>query len=167
MARNLYANGYRKGDIMQNAYGYGLFTGAHGFERGAQRIAGHDPPPLAQAWGAFFSPTVLTGVTRDMLVCRDETFGPVIAIATFASEEEVIATANSTCYGLAAYVFSADTRRLDRLVLRLQFGHIGLNTGTGPTPEAPFGGCKHSGFGREGGVEGLLEFCESQVVARA
>lgn len=136
-------------------------------QRGARRIVGGDAVPLTHDWGAFFPPTVLTDVTADMLVCRDETFGPVIAIATFASEAEAITTANDTCYGLAAYVFSESAERLDRLVSRLHFGHIGLNTGTGPTPEAPFGGFKRSGFGREGGLDGLLEFCESQVVARA
>jgi len=136
-------------------------------QRGAQRIVGHDPAPLTHDWGAFFPPTVLTGVTPDMLVCRDETFGPVIAIASFASEEEVVTAANETCYGLAAYVFTESTARLDHLASRLQFGHLGFNTGTGPTPEAPFGGFKRSGFGREGGLEGLVEFCESQVVARA
>jgi succinate-semialdehyde dehydrogenase/glutarate-semialdehyde dehydrogenase len=136
-------------------------------QRGARRIVGHEPPPLTQDWGAFFPPTVLTGVTRDMLVCREETFGPVIAIATFASEAEAIAAANDTRYGLAAYAFSQDAARLDRLAAQLKVGHIGFNTGTGPTPEAPFGGFKRSGFGREGGLDGLLEFCESQVVARA
>jgi succinate-semialdehyde dehydrogenase/glutarate-semialdehyde dehydrogenase len=136
-------------------------------QRGAQRIVGHAPAPLTRNWGAFFPPTVLTGVTADMLVCRDETFGPVIAIMSFASEEEAVTVANETCYGLAAYVFSEDPVRLDRIASRLQFGHLGFNTGTGPTPEAPFGGFKRSGFGREGGLDGLLEFCESQVVARA
>jgi len=135
-------------------------------QRGAQRIVGSDPAPLAHDWGAFFPPTVLTDVTPDMLVCRDETFGPVIAISSFASEEEVVTSANETCYGLAAYVFSESPARLDRIASRLQFGHLGFNTGTGPTPEAPFGGFKRSGFGREGGLDGLLEFCESQVVAR-
>jgi len=134
---------------------------------GARRIVGHDPAPLAHDWGAFFPPTVLTGVTRDMLVCRDETFGPVIAITSFASEGEVATAANETCHGLAAFAFSEDPTRLDRMASQLQFGHLGFNTGTGPTPEAPFGGFKRSGFGREGGLEGLLEFCESQVVARA
>ncbi|MBL9126665.1 MAG: NAD-dependent succinate-semialdehyde dehydrogenase [Verrucomicrobiales bacterium] len=135
--------------------------------RGARRLVGDETPPLARDWGAFFPPTVLSGVTRDMLVSREETFGPVVAIATFASEAEAIGAANDTCYGLAAYLFSNDPARLQRLVPRLRFGHVGLNTATGPTPEAPFGGFKRSGYGREGGVEGLLEFCESQVVAHA
>lgn len=135
--------------------------------RGARRIVGGDPAPLDRDWGAFFPPTVLAGVTEGMRVCQEETFGPVVPIATFASEDEGIAAANRTCYGLAAYVFSGDGARLQRLLPRLEFGHVGLNTGTGPTPEAPFGGFKQSGFGREGGLDGLFEFCESQVVAQA
>lgn len=134
--------------------------------RGARRVVGHDPAPPPHEWGAFYPPTVLTGVTREMLVCRNETFGPVVAIAGFGTEAEAVTAANDTCYGLAAYVFSGDAARLDRVRQLLPFGHVGLNTGTGPTPEAPFGGFKRSGFGREGGIEGLLEFCEPQVVAR-
>lgn len=133
--------------------------------RGATRLVGEDPPRPAADWGAFYPPTVLVGITPDMRVCREETFGPVVAIAEFDDEEEVIAEANRTCYGLAAYVFTRDAGRCDRILPQLQFGHIGLNTGTGPTPEAPFGGMKQSGFGREGGLEGLLEFCDTQVVA--
>jgi succinate-semialdehyde dehydrogenase/glutarate-semialdehyde dehydrogenase len=133
--------------------------------RGATRLAGDDPPRPASDWGAFYPPTVLTGVTPDMLVCREETFGPVVAISEFDDEDRVIEAANSTCYGLAAYVFTRSADRAATILSRLRFGHVGLNTGTGPTPEAPFGGMKQSGFGREGGLEGLLEFCDTQVVA--
>jgi succinate-semialdehyde dehydrogenase/glutarate-semialdehyde dehydrogenase len=73
--------------------------------------------------------------------------------------------ANSTLFGLSAYLFTRDEARISRMLARLQFGHVGVNTGMGPTPEAPFGGMKQSGFGREGGVEGLLEYCEPQTVA--
>jgi succinate-semialdehyde dehydrogenase/glutarate-semialdehyde dehydrogenase len=135
--------------------------------RGARRIVGDDPPRPEHDWGAFYPPTVLLGVTPEMLVCREETFGPVVAIGTFDDERQVIELANSTDYGLAAYVFTRDAERADRVIAQLRFGHVGLNTGTGPTSEAPFGGMKQSGFGREGGVEGLLEFCETQVVASA
>ena len=135
--------------------------------RGARRIVGDDPPRPAHDWGAFYPPTVLTGVTPEMLVCREETFGPVVAMTTFDEEASVIEAANSTCYGLAAYVFTRDAARAERVIARLSFGHVGLNTGIGPRPEAPFGGMKQSGFGREGGGEGLLEFCETQVVAGA
>jgi succinate-semialdehyde dehydrogenase/glutarate-semialdehyde dehydrogenase len=133
--------------------------------RGARRIVGVDPARPANNWGAFYPPTVLTGVTPEMLVCREETFGPVVAMTTFDEEEAVIEAANSTPYGLAAYVFTQDAARAERVIARLSFGHVGLNTGVGPRPEAPFGGMKQSGFGREGGWEGLLEFCETQVVA--
>ena len=111
------------------------------------------------------SPTLLRGVTRDMRVCREETFGPAIAVATFTDDDEVVAAANDTEYGLAAYVFSGDIERGERVAARLKFGHVGLNTGSGPAAHAPFGGMKQSGIGREGGVDGLLEFCETQVIA--
>ncbi|MCX8089717.1 MAG: NAD-dependent succinate-semialdehyde dehydrogenase [Verrucomicrobiae bacterium] len=136
-------------------------------ERGAQRLVGHDPPRPEHDWGAFYPPTVLSRVTTDMLVCREETFGPVVPVATFETEEDAIAAANNTPYGLAAYFFTRDPARARRCIARLRFGHIGWNTGSGPRPETPFGGMKQSGFGREGGWHGLLEFCEPQVVARA
>ncbi len=137
---------------------------ADALNRGANRIVGHDPPRPAQNWGAFYPPTVLTGVTPEMLVCRDETFGPVVAISAFDSEDEAVDLANSTPFGLASYLYTADPSRAQRVIRRLKFGHVGWNTGTGPAPEAPFGGMKESGFGREGGLEGLFEFCESQTV---
>ncbi len=93
-----------------------------------------------------------------------ETFGPVAPIIEFKEEAEVIAAANRTEYGLAAYVFTADKERAARVISRLTFGHVGHNTGSGPTAEAPFGGMKHSGFGREGGLEGLHDFIEYQTV---
>jgi succinate-semialdehyde dehydrogenase/glutarate-semialdehyde dehydrogenase len=132
-------------------------------DRGAKRVIGEDPRGGS---GHFYSPTVLTGATPEMLLSREETFGPVVAVSTFDSDEEIIDRANSTPYGLAAYVFTRDIARAQRLCERLKFGHVGVNTGMGPTPEAPFGGMKQSGFGREGGVEGLLEFCETQTVVR-
>jgi succinate-semialdehyde dehydrogenase/glutarate-semialdehyde dehydrogenase len=138
---------------------------ADALRRGATRLVGSDPPRPANDWAAFYPPTVLTGVTPEMLVCREETFGPVVAISRFSGELQVVELANSTPYGLAAYVFTCDAARAERVIARLRFGHVGLNTGTGPAPEAPFGGMKESGFGREGGIEGLLEFCETQVVA--
>ena len=97
---------------------------------------------------------------------KDETFGPLAPIIEFDSEDAVIEAANQTEYGLAAYVFTASNERADRVISRLTFGHVGHNTGSGPTAEAPFGGMKHSGFGREGGVEGLHDFIEPQTVPR-
>ena len=134
-------------------------------DRGAKRLVGTDQ--ATERRGTFYPPTVLTAVTAEMLVSREETFGPVVAIATFQTEEEVVALANGTPSGLAAYLFTGDPARADRMIRQLLFGHIGVNTGMGPAPEAPFGGFKESGFGREGGLEGLREFCETQAVAGA
>jgi succinate-semialdehyde dehydrogenase/glutarate-semialdehyde dehydrogenase len=134
---------------------------------GACRWVGDDPPRPRQDWGAFYPPTVLTGVNSAMRVCREETFGPVVAIGEVGSEAEALARANETPQGLAAYVFTRDTARAERLLAGLEFGHVAVNSGTGPTPEAPFGGLKESGYGREGGLEGLLEFTEPQTCARA
>jgi succinate-semialdehyde dehydrogenase / glutarate-semialdehyde dehydrogenase len=133
-------------------------------ERGADRVVGDDPSLPVNEWGCFYPPTVLTGITQEMRLSSEETFGPVVAIGEFDSQERAIRLANATIYGLAAYLFTADPQRAERMAAGLQFGHVGINTGSGPTPEAPFGGMKQSGFGREGGVEGLYEFCEIQTV---
>ena len=131
---------------------------------GAKRLVGQSPSRPKEAWGCFYPPTLLVGVQPEMKVCREETFGPVVAISRFEDEEEVLKAANDTEYGLAAFVFTKDQERAQRCISALSFGHIGLNTGKGPTPELPFGGMKQSGYGREGGIEGLLEFCEAQTV---
>ncbi len=86
-----------------------------------------------------------------MCCYQEETFGPLVPMALFRTEEEVIAAGNDTEFGLASYVFTADAERAQRVAAGLRFGHVGWNTGTGPTPEAPFGGMKASGIGREGG----------------
>lgn len=134
---------------------------------GARRIVGDEPKTPPGDYGCFFPPTVLTHVTPDMLISREETFGPVIPIITFSTIDEGISLANGTPAGLAAYLFTGDAKQAEAIIARLHFGHVGLNTAAGPTPEAPFGGMKQSGFGREGGLEGLLEFCEVQTVVRA
>ena len=120
--------------------------------------------PLA---APFFRPTVLTGVTAEMACTREETFGPLVAITVFDDEDSAVAAADDTEYGLAAYVFTSDPARAERVTARLHFGHVGVNTGSGPTPEAPFGGFRQSGIGREGGAEGVLEFVELQTVPSA
>lgn len=132
--------------------------------KGAKRIAGKEPEEPGGQGGCFFPPTVLRGVTPDMECVNDETFGPVAPIIEFDDEHAVIQAANRTEYGLAAYVFTSDRNRADRVIKRLNFGHVGHNTGSGPTAEAPFGGMKHSGFGREGGIEGLHDYVEYQTV---
>lgn len=134
--------------------------------QGATRIAGSEPVEPENGGGCFFPPTVLRGVTADMECVRDETFGPLAPVIEFTDEAEVVAAANSTEYGLAAYVFTASDERAERVIRQLSFGHVGHNTGSGPTAEAPFGGMKHSGFGREGGLEGLHDFLEAQTVPR-
>jgi succinate-semialdehyde dehydrogenase/glutarate-semialdehyde dehydrogenase len=143
-------------------------------ERAVEKVQRHVDDALAhgaklitggEARGQFYSPTVLIGTQPDMLLSREETFGPVVAIGAFRTEDEAIDLANGTPYGLAAYLFTRDAARIERMTARMRFGHVGVNTGMGPTPEAPFGGMKQSGFGREGGVEGLVEFCETQTVA--
>lgn len=123
-------------------------------------------PLQTSSKGSFYSPTVLTGVKENSAMFQEETFGPVVPISTFDSSEEAIRMANATPYGLAAYLFTKNSDRADQIAAHLQFGHVGINTGMGPAPEAPFGGVKQSGFGREGGTEGLLEYCEVQTVVR-
>ncbi len=126
-------------------------------ERGAQVVVGgvsHTAGPL------FFSPTVLTGVTPDMRMAQEETFGPVAPIYRFETEEEAIALANDTPYGLAAYFYTEDLSRTFRVYEALDYGIIGVNTGIISTEVAPFGGVKESGLGREGGPHGIEEFVE-------
>lgn len=135
-------------------------------EQGAKAVLGSDPGVLEEDFGGFFPPAVVTGVTPSMACWREETFGPLVPIASFDDEEEAVRQANDTEFGLAAYLFTGDDARAGRVIPRLEFSHVGWNTGSGPTPEAPFGGMKHSGYGREGGLEGLFEFVEQQTVPR-
>ena len=115
--------------------------------------------------GYFFEPTVLGGVSPDARVLKEEIFGPVAPIASFSSEEEAIAAANDTEYGLVAYVFTRDIKRALRVCEGLETGMIGLNQGMVSNAGAPFGGVKQSGIGREGGNEGIDEFLETKYVA--
>jgi succinate-semialdehyde dehydrogenase / glutarate-semialdehyde dehydrogenase len=114
--------------------------------------------------GTFFEPTVLTGVTPAMMVAREETFGPVAACFRFNSEEEAIAMANDTEFGLAAYFYTRDLARSWRVSEALEYGIVGLNTGLISTEVAPFGGVKESGTGREGSKYGLLDYTEIKYV---
>ncbi|MBI3852742.1 MAG: NAD-dependent succinate-semialdehyde dehydrogenase [Verrucomicrobia bacterium] len=140
---------------------------ADALRNGAKRIVGHDPEPPSKNSGCYYPPTLLTGARQGMQIFKEETFGPVIAVAGFSAESDVIELANSTAHGLAAYVFTRDYHRAERCTRHLHFGHVAVNSGTGPTPEAPFGGMMQSGLGREGGVEGLVEFCEIQTTVIA
>jgi len=139
---------------------------ANALELGAELVVGALPPQAEQDWGCYYPPTVLRGVRPDMLVQCEETFGPLVPILPFVDEAEAVTLANATEFGLAAYVFTQDEARAERVIRRLEFAHVGHNTGSGPAPEAPFGGMKQSGFGREGGMEGLFEFAEPQTVPR-
>ena len=115
--------------------------------------------------GYFYEPTVLEGVSADARVLKEEIFGPVAPVAAFDSEEDAIAAANDTEYGLVAYVYTRDLKRALRVCEGLETGMIGLNQGMVSNPAAPFGGVKQSGIGREGGYEGIEEFLETKYVA--
>lgn len=115
--------------------------------------------------GYFYEPTVLVDVPADSAINTEEIFGPVAPITTFATEEEAIERANDTEYGLASYVFTRDLQRTIRLAESLEFGMVGVNTGLVSNAAAPFGGVKASGFGREGGFEGIDEYLETTYVA--
>jgi succinate-semialdehyde dehydrogenase/glutarate-semialdehyde dehydrogenase len=108
--------------------------------------------------GFFFEPTILSGVTKDMLVAREETFGPLAPIFPFDDEEEAVELANETEFGLAGYFFSRDVNRVMRVAQKLQVGMVGVNTGKISAAEAPFGGVKESGYGREGSLHGIDEY---------
>ncbi|TQJ50511.1 NAD-dependent succinate-semialdehyde dehydrogenase [Phycicoccus sp. SLBN-51] len=133
-------------------------------DKGAEIVLGGKP---AEGRGYFFEPTVVTGVPKDARVMTEEIFGPVAPIASFATEEEVLELANSTEYGLVAYVFTNDLSRMLRVTEALEFGMIGVNQGIVSNPAAPFGGVKASGFGREGGFEGIEEYLETKYVGIA
>ncbi len=113
----------------------------------------------------FYAPTLISGMTPEMLVSREETFGPVAPVATFRDEAEVIELANASEYGLAAYFFTRDASRLMRVAEALEYGIIGANDGAPSTAQAPFGGMKHSGFGREGGSYAMHEYTEFKYVS--
>jgi len=113
--------------------------------------------------GHFFAPTVLNNVTPDMLIYREETFGPVAAVVPFDDDDDVLAMANDTHYGLAAYVYSQNLSQAMRLFEGLEFGIIGINDINPASAAAPFGGQKDSGLGREGSREGIQEYLETKV----
>jgi succinate-semialdehyde dehydrogenase/glutarate-semialdehyde dehydrogenase len=115
--------------------------------------------------GFYFEPTVLVDVRPDAAILRQEIFGPVAPVVTFTTEEEAVALANATEYGLVAYVYTTDLARGLRVSESLEYGMIGLNRGLVSDPAAPFGGVKQSGIGREGGHEGILDYLESKYIA--
>ena len=114
--------------------------------------------------GTFYAPTVLTDVTPEMLIYREETFGPIAPVIVFDDEDEVIRMANDTSYGLAAYLYTKDLSRALRVSEALRFAIVGINDINPTSAAAPFGGMKESGLGREGGQEGITEYLETKLV---
>ncbi|MDJ0926368.1 MAG: NAD-dependent succinate-semialdehyde dehydrogenase [Gammaproteobacteria bacterium] len=131
---------------------------------GASIVAGGKRHSLG---GTFFEPTVLTGVTPQMKVAREETFGPLAPLFSFDTEDEAIELANDTEFGLAAYVYTRDHGRAWRVPEALEYGMVGLNTGLVSTEVAPFGGVKHSGLGREGSMYGVDDYLEIKYLCIA
>ncbi len=132
-------------------------------EKRASLVAGGGRPAIEN--GYFYQPTVLTDVTSDMQIGCDEVFGPVMAVSTFSTVAEALALANATPYGLAGYVLTNDLSTATRVYEGLEFGIIGVNDLAPATAEAPFGGIKSSGFGREAGQEGLSEYMAPKFVS--
>ncbi|MCG6895329.1 MAG: NAD-dependent succinate-semialdehyde dehydrogenase [Desulfobacteraceae bacterium] len=138
---------------------------ADALEKGASLLCGGrrlTENELDQGW--FYAPTVLADVTPDMLIYREETFGPVAPLIPFETESEVLKMANDTRYGLASYVYTRDLARAMRMMEGLRFGIVGINDINPTAASAPFGGMKESGLGREGGREGIREYLETKLV---
>jgi succinate-semialdehyde dehydrogenase / glutarate-semialdehyde dehydrogenase len=131
-------------------------------DKGATRVVGGEIP---DGRGYFYAPTVLGDVPREARMLKEEIFGPVAPVTGFESEEDAIARANDTEYGLVAYVYTSDLKRAIRVIEGLETGMVGLNQGMVSNAGAPFGGVKQSGIGREGGFEGIEEFLEVKYVA--
>uniref|UniRef100_UPI002934FDAD aldehyde dehydrogenase family protein n=1 Tax=Shumkonia mesophila TaxID=2838854 RepID=UPI002934FDAD len=130
---------------------------ADALSKGARVLVGGRRHALG---GSFFEPTVMADVTPKMAVAREETFGPVAPLFRFRTEDEAVRLANATEFGLAAYFYSRDVGRVWRVAEALEYGLVGINTGLMSTAEAPFGGVKESGVGREGSKYGLDDFLE-------
>ena len=134
---------------------------ADALSKGAVIATGGKPHDLG---GTFFEPTILTAVTQDMTVSKEETFGPMAPLFKFENEDDVIAMANDTIFGLAAYFYAKDLSRVYKVAEALEYGIIGVNTGIISTEVAPFGGVKQSGLGREGSHHGMDEYLELKYI---
>jgi succinate-semialdehyde dehydrogenase/glutarate-semialdehyde dehydrogenase len=160
------------GNGMESGVEQGPLIDQQGFEKvsahvddalakGATAITGGKPHALG---GTFYEPTVLTGMTSDMRMFREETFGPVAGLFRFSDEADAIAAANDTEFGLAAYLFTENVSRLFRVSEALEYGIVAANTGIFSSEVGPFGGVKNSGLGREGSKYGIDEFLEIKFV---
>ena len=134
---------------------------ADAVQKGATVAVGGKPHSLG---GLFYEPTVLTDVTDKMRVFQEEIFGPVVPVLRYQTENEAIALANDTAYGLASYVYTNDIATSYRLSMALEYGMVGVNEVTLASSEVPFGGVKESGFGREGGYQGIDDFLETKYI---
>ena len=129
--------------------------------KGGAVLTGGNPHDLG---GTFFEPTIVTGVTQDMMVAQDETFGPLAPLFKFETEDDVIAMANDTIFGLASYFYAKDLSRVYKVAEALEYGIVGVNTGIISTELGPFGGVKQSGLGREGSHHGIDDYLEMKYV---
>ena len=129
--------------------------------KGATVLTGGKPHALG---GLFFEPTIVTGATKDMIVSTDETFGPFAPLFKFEDEDDVIALANDTIFGLASYFYAKDISRVAKVAEALEYGIVGINTGIISTEVAPFGGIKQSGLGREGSRHGMADYMEMKYI---
>jgi succinate-semialdehyde dehydrogenase/glutarate-semialdehyde dehydrogenase len=118
----------------------------------------------AELQGAYYEPTLLTGITKDMKVWNEEVFGPVLPVVTFETEEEAIALANDTKYGLGAYIFTIDAAKAERIAAQIKSGMVSQNNLSYIRPYDPFGGYKQSGIGREHGKYGFEDVTQVKVV---
>lgn len=134
-------------------------------DKGAKLVAGGRRYEQEGLNGAFYEPTVLSHVDSSMTICHEETFGPVAPLISFTTEEEAVAMANDSVYGLASYVFTRDLGRAFRVSENLEYGIVGLNDPLPSVAQAPFGGWKESGLGREGGYYGMEPFLEIKYIS--
>ena len=132
--------------------------------KGATVILGDTETGLS---GNFITPTIVTGATKDMAFSNDETFGPLAPLFKFKDEDEVIALANDTIFGLASYFYANDLSRVYKVAEALEYGIVGVNTGIISTEVAPFGGVKQSGLGREGSHHGIEDYLEMKYICMA
>ncbi len=146
----------RQLDLLKDQFDDALLKGAHVVTGGKEPAGLH---------GAYFEPTLLTNITKDMRVWKEEVFGPVLPIISFSSFEEALDLANDTVYGLGSYVFTKDTEKAREFAMRIQAGMVSTNNAYYLTPSSPFGGYKQSGLGREHGKYGFRELTQVKVVA--